>query len=51
MSETDQRWRAYLINLDRSPNRMEAMTQELERAQIPFERVAGVDGKAMQPED
>lgn len=37
----------YLINLDRSAERLQAMTARLSAAGIAFERVAGVDGMAL----
>jgi glycosyl transferase, family 25 len=36
--------KAYCINLDRSADRLEHMTQQFDRLGITFERVAGVDG-------
>jgi len=37
----------YLINLDRTPDRLLAMTQRLNALGIPFTRVPAVDGRAM----
>ena len=37
----------YLINLDRSPDRLAAMSERLADAGIAFERVAAVDGMAL----
>jgi glycosyl transferase family 25 len=44
-------WRAYLINLDRSPHRLAMMQERLEQAGVPWERVAGIDGQALAPAD
>lgn len=35
----------YLINLDRSPDRLLQMQKRLEKMQLPFRRVSAVDGK------
>lgn len=37
---------AFLINLNRSHDRLDRMSQRLEAAEIPFTRVAATDGKA-----
>ncbi|MGH6923847.1 MAG: glycosyltransferase family 25 protein [Propylenella sp.] len=37
---------AYLLNLDRSTDRLQHMTEQFARIGYPFERVAGVDGHA-----
>lgn len=39
--------KAYLINLDRSPERLLRMQAQFAKACIPFERVAAVDGKTL----
>ena len=36
--------RIFTINLDRSPDRWQAIAGQLERAKLPFTRVSGVDG-------
>jgi len=41
----------YLINLDRNPERLSAMTARLKDLSIPFERVPAIDGHAMREED
>ncbi len=41
------RLNAYLINLDRSGDRLAHMQAELDRAGVAFERVVGVDGSAL----
>ncbi len=43
--------RAYLINLDRSPDRLAAAAARLCAAGLPYVRVAGVDGRAMSREE
>ena len=40
----------FLINLDRSPDRLERMTQRLNALQLAFERVAAVDGDLLSEE-
>ena len=40
---------AFLINLDRSPERLAFMTAQLARLGIPFTRVPAVDGRALAP--
>ncbi|MFV0430750.1 MAG: glycosyltransferase family 25 protein [Alphaproteobacteria bacterium] len=40
----------YLINLDRSPDRLEKMTQKFNEVGLPFERFSGIDGKLL-PKD
>lgn len=40
----------YVINLDRSPDRLKSITCELERENIKFERVSAVDGKKLTDE-
>ena len=42
---------AYLINLDRSPERLAHMTAELGRASVAFTRVAAVDGERLAEAD
>jgi len=39
--------RCYLINLDRSPDRLDAMHAHLSALDIPYERIPGVDGAAL----
>jgi len=39
--------RAYVINLDRSPERLRHMRAEAARAGLDFERISGVDGEAL----
>lgn len=40
--------KTYLINLDRSEDRLAHMRRELDRAGVAFERVAGVDGSELE---
>lgn len=40
--------RVFVINLDRSPERLGLVTEKLDGVGINFERVAGVDGKLLQ---
>lgn len=40
----------FLINLDRSPDRLAAMTAQFDALGIPFERIAAVDGRTLPPE-
>lgn len=40
-----KKWRAYVINLDRAPERMDAMRNKLEKAGIDYVRVPAIDGK------
>lgn len=40
----------YVINLDRSPKRLEEISEQLARAGLSFQRVAAVDGKEATPE-
>ena len=40
----------YLINLDRSPDRLAIMTKDLSREGIAFERIPAVDGAALSPD-
>ncbi|MBS7538638.1 glycosyltransferase family 25 protein [Ancylobacter lacus] len=37
--------KCYLINLDRSPERLVNMAERFGRINVPFERVSGIDGK------
>ncbi|HAV14449.1 MAG TPA: hypothetical protein DCX06_13305 [Opitutae bacterium] len=39
----------YLINLGRSTDRLRSMQEQLERLDIPFERIAAVDGTNLEP--
>jgi glycosyl transferase family 25 len=41
---------AFVINLDRSPDRLAFMRQQAERFGLPFERVSAVDGHNVPPE-
>jgi len=40
--------KTYLINLDRAANRLSAMQDKLDSMRLPFERVAAVDGQALE---
>ncbi len=40
---------SYLINLDRSPSRLNFFTAQAARAGLTFERIAGVDGRSLDP--
>ena len=40
-----------MINLERSPERLESITQQLSTLGLSFERVPAVDGRKMSPED
>ncbi|MDM0045556.1 glycosyltransferase family 25 protein [Variovorax dokdonensis] len=40
-------FQTFLINLDRSEDRLRTMRQRLERAGLPWQRVAAVDGKTL----
>ena len=51
VSSRDTRWHAYLINLDRSPQRLSVMHKRLEDAGVSWNRVAGVDGQLLSPKD
>ncbi|MCX8568566.1 glycosyltransferase family 25 protein [Aminobacter sp. MET-1] len=42
--------RAYVINLDRSPERMLQMRDMLQQLDLPFQRISAVDGNALSPE-
>lgn len=42
---------AFLINLDRSPDRLAAMHKEFGRVNVPFVRVAGIDAKRFTPDE
>lgn len=37
--------KVYVINLDRAPERMRNMTEELESVHLPFERIPAIDGR------
>lgn len=41
--------RSYLINLDRSPERLAVMKRQLDRLPFPWERVPAVDGRTLAP--
>ena len=43
--------KAYLINLDRSQDRLQRMYQQFEKADLAFERVAAVDGKTLSDDE
>lgn len=43
-------WGIYVINLDRSPKRLEEISSQLTRLGLSFQRVAAVDGKEATPE-
>lgn len=43
-------WEVYVINLDRSPKRLEEISKQLTRAGLSFQRVSAVDGKKATPE-
>ena len=47
MSETPCSWICYVINLDRSPHRLQSITQQMAQAGMPFERFPGIDGRLM----
>ena len=38
-------YRILVINLDRSPERLAAISAQLEKLDVPFERVVALDGK------
>lgn len=40
-------WAIYVINLDRSKDRLEALARRFAKLNIPFERVPAVDGRAL----
>lgn len=42
---------AYLINLDRSPQRLAFMRRQLDEIGLPFTRIAAVDGRALAAEE
>lgn len=43
--------KAYFINLDRSPDRLDYMTRTLDALGLDYERVAAVDGRALSKEE
>lgn len=43
--------KTYVVNLDRNPERMSFMREQLERIGVPFERVSAVYGKSLSPEE
>src|SRR5581483_3067369 len=45
-----QAWRPYVINLDRSPDRLAAIAARLDRLRLPFERFAAVEGRLIDPD-
>jgi glycosyl transferase family 25 len=40
----------YVINLERSPDRLEKISEQLQQLNLPFERVTAIDGKLATPE-
>lgn len=42
-----QKIRCYLINLDRSTDRLAVMTQRLEKAGLPWQRISAVEGRKL----
>ncbi len=42
---------AYIINLDRSPERLEFVKTNVEKLNIPFERISAVDGNLITKEE
>lgn len=44
-----ERVRIYVINLDRSPDRLAFMSEQLDRLPIPWQRVSAIDGKTLGP--
>ena len=42
---------AYIINLDRSPERLKFVKENVERLNIPFERIPAVDGNLLSQEE
>ena len=44
-------WKAFLINLDRSPDRLEVVGKRLDELEIPWQRVVGIDGQKLQAQD
>jgi glycosyl transferase family 25 len=42
---------AYIINLDRSPERLKFVKENVERLNIPFERISAVDGNLLSQEE
>ncbi len=44
-----QKWRAYVINLDHSTDRLKRMQKRLEAAQIPWQRVPAIHGATLKP--
>ncbi|WP_201341045.1 glycosyltransferase family 25 protein [Abyssogena phaseoliformis symbiont] len=40
----------YIINLDRSPNRLSYMDKQLSKLKMPFERIVAIDGHQIQPQ-
>jgi glycosyl transferase family 25 len=42
--------KVYVINLDRSPDKMAYMAKQLNALRIPFERIPAVDGRTLTPE-
>ena len=43
--------KSYLINLDRSTDRLEFFTRQAELLGIPFERISAVEGRRLSPEE
>ncbi|MEM6609389.1 MAG: glycosyltransferase family 25 protein [Pseudomonadota bacterium] len=44
-------WPVYLINLDKDRRRLEAATAQLARAEVPWTRVAAVNGRALSADE
>ncbi|MEM8935573.1 MAG: glycosyltransferase family 25 protein [Pseudomonadota bacterium] len=44
-------WAVFVINLDRSPDRLARISRQLDAARIPFQRFAGVDGGDINDKD
>jgi GR25 family glycosyltransferase involved in LPS biosynthesis len=40
----------YIINLDRSPDRLCYMSEQLSKTEVPFERIVAVDGSQLEVE-
>ncbi len=49
VDETPPDVRIYVINLDRSPQRLREISEQLAKFELPFQRVAAVDGKLATP--
>lgn len=44
-------WFIYVINLDRSKDRMEKIESQLNQLKFPFHRISGIDGALCQPDE